>query len=66
MSTEKPYHPTLAVRHIDNWDGEGDISTTFAYKKGGKLYCHDNDSPILEYEGDEILQVWELKENESI
>lgn len=53
--------PTHAVRFVSNWDGEGDIDTALTYKKEGAFYCYVSDKPLLEFEGDEILKVWELK-----
>ena len=53
-------YPTYAIRIKDNCDGEGDIATLLAYKKEGVFYSWDKLEPALQYEGDEILYVWEL------
>lgn len=55
-----PKYPTHAVKRKDNWDGEGDMYFSFAFKVGDVFYCHDTNKPILEYVGDEILNSWEL------
>lgn len=56
----KPQHPTHAVRMRDNWDGEGDAITLFAFKKEDVFYSYDSGDPVLQYQGDEILKVWPL------
>ena len=56
-----PKHPTHAVKHLDNHDGEGDIYTSLAFILHGEYYLFDTGEPILEYSGDEIFNVWELK-----
>jgi len=53
--------PTHAVRMINNWDGEENIDTVLSYKKDDAFISYETDKPLLEYVGDEILKVWELK-----
>lgn len=48
--------PTHALYVIDNWDGEGGRYWTFAYEKNGIFHSSENDKPVLEYVGDEILK----------
>lgn len=59
---EKPETTGLyAVRHIYNWDGEGDVMTSLAtYDKDGKWRYHENGATLLEYQGDRILKAWPL------
>lgn len=56
-----PKYPTHAVRMIDNSTGGHDILFCFAYKNNDVFYCYDTNRRLLEYEGDKILNVWELK-----
>ncbi|MBL4941142.1 MAG: hypothetical protein JKY81_05695 [Colwellia sp.] len=58
-----PELPTHTIKHIDNWDGEGDLYITLAFMVGDDYYHYENGEPILEYMGDAILNIWELKEN---
>lgn len=60
MPVEIPKHPTHAVKHVDNWDGEHSVVYTLAFK-ADEYYDWDSGKPLLEYEGDEILGVWELR-----
>ena len=53
--------PTHALFIVSNWDGEGCRLWTFAYQKNDIWYHHENDSPVLEYRGDEILETVILK-----
>jgi hypothetical protein len=57
--------PTHAVRYINNWDGEGDIETVLAFKIDDEFYCFDTNRKLIEYVGDEILNVWYLDINSS-
>ena len=52
--------PTHVVRMINNWDGEKDIVTVFAFKDDDQFFCFETGEVLLEFEGDEILKVWEL------
>lgn len=61
MPVEVPKHPTHAIRHVDNWDGEGLVVYTFAFKVGDEYHDWESGKLLLEYEGDEILAVWELR-----
>ena len=61
MSESIPKFPTHAVHFVDNSQGERDLYVIFAYKVGAEYFCHDNGKPLLEYVGDEILQVWPLE-----
>ncbi len=61
MSNSIPQYPTHTVMHIDNWDGQGDVIYSLAFKVDDVFYHYISPaSKILEYEGDEILQVWNL------
>lgn len=60
-----PKHPTHAVQHIDNWDGEKNVTTSFAFMHEGSYYHHENGNPLLAYVGDEILREWPLTEPSS-
>jgi hypothetical protein len=55
-----PENPTHALHTIDNWDGEGDRAFLFAFERDGAFYCYDTGKPVLEYQGDEVLQAWPL------
>lgn len=61
-----PFNPALfhyspgmyVVRHIDYWDGEGDIRWSFANLDADGHWTHDEGGkPLIEYERDQILQV---------
>lgn len=52
--------PTHALKIIDNNTGDRDIVFLFAYKDGGVFYSYDTNKRVLDYDGDEILQTWEL------
>ena len=58
-----PNHPTHTIKHLDNWDGEGDIYFTLAFMLNDDYYHYENGAPILEYKGDQIIQIWELTES---
>lgn len=50
-----------AIRHVDNWDGEGDICTSLARLDAkGHWTIDETGKNVLEYVGDEILQAWPL------
>lgn len=53
-------HPTHAVRMVNNFDGQMDILTVFAFKIDDRFYDFDTHTLLLVYEGDKILKVWEL------
>ncbi|UDM18880.1 hypothetical protein [Vogesella sp. XCS3] len=56
-----------AVRFRSNWDGEGDILMVFAsLSADGKWVDEETNKPLLEYEGDEILQAWLLNDPEDL
>ena len=57
------YSPGLyAVRHIDNWDGERDVSLSFAKLDAAGKWTHaENGTPHLEYKGDKVLKAWPLE-----
>lgn len=57
-----PEHPTHAVKMIDNFCGDSDVVFHFAFYCDEQWYCHDSMRPLIQYEGDEIIQVWELKQ----
>jgi len=57
----RPKHPTHALRVIDNWDGEGDVSTVLAYEEEGQFFEFDTGTQVIYYDGDKILKTWELK-----
>lgn len=62
-TVKTPDQPTHAVQHIDNWDGEGDILFSFAFVCHDDYYHFETGRPVLEYQGDVIVNAWELKEN---
>lgn len=62
-TVKTPEYPTHAISHIDNWDGQGDIHYSFAFTCHDDYYHFDTGRPVLEYQGDSILFVWDLKEN---
>jgi len=50
-----------AVRHIDNWDGQGDVRLSFAQLDAvGVWTVSETGAPLLEFEGDKILRAWAL------
>lgn len=55
-------HPTHAVRHISNWDGEHDVLTSLCVLNEitGAFHHWDGGNPVLEYVGDEIIHAWAL------
>ncbi|MEE4733631.1 hypothetical protein V2K60_20655 [Pseudomonas alliivorans] len=55
-----PEAPTHALRMINNWCGDSDISFLFAFVVDGAFYDFETDKPVLQYEGDEVLQAWQL------
>jgi len=55
-----PEAPTHALRMIDNWCGERDLVFLFALERDGAFYSHESGKPVLQYEGDEVLQAWPL------
>ncbi len=62
VGAEQPTRPGLyAIRHINNWDGQGDVMTSLAtYDKDGKWRYDENGAPVLEYAGDRLLKAWPL------
>lgn len=62
-TVEAPAPGLYAIRHLSNWDGEGDVCVTLATysEKGDGIWrYHENGGAVLEYQGDKILQVWPL------
>ncbi len=59
-SIKCPLQPTHAVKHLDNSSGDGDIIFSFGYIENDVFYEFETMKPILEYEGDEILETWDL------
>jgi hypothetical protein len=55
-----PTVPTHALHKRDNWDGEGDHVFLFAFEQDGVLYNFENGKPVLEYQGDKVLNAWVL------
>lgn len=55
-----PKYPTHAVKMVDDSMGDGDIIVVLAYKIDNVFYSHDTNNELLNYMGDEILNVWEL------
>lgn len=57
-----PKHPTHAVRHVSNWDGEHDVLTSLCVldEATGVFHYWDGGKPVLEYVGDEIIHAWAL------
>ncbi|WP_288077370.1 hypothetical protein [Pseudomonas sp.] len=56
------YKPGLyAVRHIDNWDGERDVTLTFAMLDAdGKWTDKETGDALLAFRGDKVLRAWPL------
>jgi len=53
-----------AVRHVDNWDGQGCIVMTFAsLDTQGVWTVTESGDPLLVYKGDKVLQAWPLEVN---
>ncbi|MEE8327963.1 MAG: hypothetical protein V3R32_04115 [Nitrosomonadaceae bacterium] len=61
--TGRPDLPTHAVLHIENATGGEDRTISLAYMHDGLFYHfrYIVPIPILEYEGDRIINSWELK-----
>lgn len=62
-TVETPAAGLYAIRHLSNWDGEGDVCETLATysERGDGIWRHhENGAPVLEYRGDKILQAWPL------
>lgn len=55
-----PDAPTHALHKLDNWDGEGDTVFMFAFERDGEFYSFETGKPVLEYQGDQVLQAWPL------
>ena len=55
-------HPTHAVHHVSNWDGERDALTSLCVldEATGEFRYFDDGKPVLEYVGDEIIHAWAL------
>lgn len=66
METSAPEYPTHALKIIDNSCGDKDKLFIFAYQKDGIFYNYDNNRPVIEYFGDEILCEFSLCNNEII
>lgn len=56
-----PKHPTHAVLHVDNWDGERNIITSLVFIHGGEFFYHESGTPLIQHVGDEVITAWELK-----
>lgn len=55
-----PRKPTHALYKLDNWDGEGDTVFMFAFERDGQFFCFETGKPVIEYQGDKVLQAWPL------
>jgi len=55
-----PDAPSHALHKLDNWDGEGDTVFLFAFERDGVFHSFENGKPVLEYQGDKVLQAWPL------
>lgn len=60
MQISIPKHPTHAVQHIDNWDGERNVMVSLVFRHEGVYHYHESGKPVLLHDGDEILQEWPL------
>lgn len=58
-----PKQPTHAVLHVDNWDGERNIITSLAFIHGKEFFYYESGTPLIQHVGDEVLTVWELKDD---
>lgn len=65
MSTQDLPHYSpgkYAVRHIDNWDGQRDVCTSFAQLDAAGLWTYTEcGRPLLVHEGDKVLHAWPLE-----
>lgn len=67
-TVESPAAGLYAIRHISNWDGEGDVCETLATysEEGDGVWRYpESGAPVLEYRGDKILQAWPLTDRPS-
>ncbi len=55
-----PEAPTHALHALDNFCGDAIPVFVFAVERDGVFYHHENGRPVLEYEGDKVLQSWPL------
>ena len=56
-----PNAPTHALKFKNNWDGEGGIEYYFGFKgEDGEWWSWEDNIPMLEYNGDEVLCAWPL------
>lgn len=58
-----PEAPTHALRMIDNRCGDSDLTFLFAFEREGVFYSFETGKPVLQYEGDKVLQAWPLTIN---
>jgi hypothetical protein len=65
MNKDAPLFPTHAVKYIDNSCEESEEAIVLAYRLDGVFYDFPTDEPLVEYDGDEILRVWDLCESRS-
>lgn len=50
-----------ALYYRDNSMGDGDLLWLIGYRKNEKWFCENNDNPLLEYVGDEIVHAVPLE-----
>ena len=58
-----PEQPTHAINHVDNWDGQGDIHFSFVFICHDDYYHFETGKPVIEFQGDAILNIWVLNES---
>jgi hypothetical protein len=56
-----------AIRHINNWDGEGDVCNALAQLDDkGHWTLEESGAPVLVYAGDMVLSAWPLNEDAAV
>ena len=55
-----PEAPTHALHVLDSLNGEDITRFVFAFLRDGEFYGHETGRPVLEREGDAVLQTWPL------
>jgi len=56
-----------AIRHINNWDGEGDVCNALAHLDDlGHWTFEESGAPVLAYAGDMVLSAWPLNDDAAV
>ncbi len=56
----------VAIWFKDNSEGEDDLSYLFAYVKAGVWYEYGCHQPLIEYEGDAVLEWWPMEQGNGV